>query len=363
MNGENNLSEYILEANEISKRADEREILRNVSLNLRRGETVSVLGSKNSGKTTLMRILAGFDAPSSGSVMSEGKSLTRTAPYKRGMCSVFSDSALFPNMTVSENLSYPLKIRGYSSEQTREILRCALDISLLKGCEKKHPSELTAVQNKRAVIARAAVCSPDVLLLDEPFIPFLSNERTAALEMVRDLKKEFELSVICATADPEVSMQLSDRVFILRSGKTEQSGPPSYLYSKPRTSFAAQLLGKANIIKGRAASTGEFITVDTGGALISVYNSNYPVREGMPVTMCIRPENLILSTRPVGNSVKGVIVEQIFSSASTTIRIKSGTVELFCTTTGMSRFDEGDTVYVEFDPRQTLLIDLTQAND
>ncbi len=357
------MSEFILEANEISKKTDERELLRSVTVNVRKGEIVSVLGMKSSGKTTLTRIIAGFDSPSSGSIMSDGTSLTRVPAHKRGICTVFSDSVLFPDMTVSENIAYPLKIRGYDTEQIRELVRSAVDIAALKGYEKKYPHELTSVQNKRAVIARAAVSSPDVLLLDEPFIPFLSAERVSAVNMVRELKKEFELSVICMTADHEVAMQLSDRVFILRNGKTVQSGPPSYLYSKPYTSFTAKLLGRANIIKGRAAAVSEFITVDIGSALISVYNNNYNIQENSTVTICIRPENMHISTRPVGNSVKGVIVEQIFSSASTTMRIKSGSVEIYHTMPGMSRFDEGDTVYAEFDPHKTFFIDIADKND
>ncbi len=354
------MSDFILEANELSKKFEDREALRNVTVNVRPNEIVSVLGTKNSGKTTILRILAGFEVPTSGSILSNGKSITRKPPHKRSISSVFADSILFPDMTILQNLAYPLKIRGFSSSQIRELTSNMLDITELKGTEKKFPHDLTTVQYKRALIARAAICTPDVLLLDEPFASFLSSERTSAAKMIKVLKKELGIAIVCATADPEIAMQISDRVFIIRSGRTEQAGPPSYLYSKPRTTFTANILGKANIIKGHVSSANEFIAVDTGNSSIALYNNNYKVKLNTPVTICIRPEDIRLSTRPVGNSIKGAIVEQTFSTASTTIRIKSVNTEIYHTMTGMSRFDDGDIVYAEFDPHKAILIDIPE---
>lgn len=356
------MSDFILEANEISKRFDEREAIRNISINVKEGEIVSLLGNKHSGKTSLMKIIAGFDAPTSGSILSNGKSITRTVPHKRKISAVFTDSMLFSGMCIWDNILYPPKINGYSKTKAKELANSIMDICKLQGTEKKLPHHLSNYQIKIALIARAAASEPNVIILDDPFSAFTQSEKNSAIRIIKDLKESLGFSVIYSTDDSEIAMQISNRVFILRNGKSEQSGPPSYLYSKPKTSYTANMLGKANIIKGTVVSVSDFVTVDIGGSVIAIQNNNYKIKNGMSVNLCVRPEDIKLSIKPIGNAVKCIIVEQIFSTASTSIRIKSAKIELFHTLIGMSRFDDGDIVYAEFDPSKTILTDLPEQD-
>lgn len=362
MNGDeklsNVISDFVFEANEISKRFGERDTVRDISVNVKKNEIVSILGGKYSGKTAFMKIIAGFDNPTSGSVLLNGKSITRTAPYKRKISSIFKDSILFPNMNVWDNISYPLKINGYSKLKTRELAKSITDICCLQGTEKKFPHELSECNKKIVLIARAAASEPNVMLIDDILESLTQSEKNNIIRAIKELKNIFGFSVIYSTSDAETAMQISNRVFIIRNGKSEQSGPPSYLYSRPKTSFAAKAIGKANVIKGKVISVGKFVTVDIGDGVIAAENKNYKLKNGMSVNLCIRPEDIKLSLKPVGNSIKGTVVEQIYSSASTSVCIKSDKTDIFHTQIGMSRLDDGDIVYAEFDPEKTILTDL-----
>ena len=297
------MSDSFLELRNLKKSFTSDEyVLQGISLTIGKGEFITLLGASGCGKTTTLRIIAGFEQPDSGSVWLEGQDVTALEPNRRDVNTVFQNYALFPHMNVAENIGYGLKIRKVPKGEIKKKVKEMLELVQLEGYEKRKPSELSGGQRQRVAIARALANNPRVLLLDEPLGALdLQLRRAMQLELKR-LQKKLGITFIYITHDQEEAINMSDRIVVMNKGRFEQIGTPDEIYDHPRTSYVATFVGNANILKGTVVSvSGSYAKVKLGEQFAKVYigaNQEDQITEtlipGEPVTLAVRSENIVL---------------------------------------------------------------------
>ncbi len=230
-----------------------------VDLDIAKGEFFSLLGPSGSGKTTCLRMIAGFEPPSEGRVLLEGADVTRLAPYERDVNTVFQDYALFPHMTVAENIEYGLRVKKVPKEERRARVDDAIEMVRLGGFGARKPAQLSGGQRQRVALARALVNRPKVLLLDEPLGALDLKLRQAMQIELKGIQQQVGLTFIYVTHDQEEALTMSDRLAVFNRGKIEQVGAPAEVYERPATGFVAGFVGVSNVLEGDAAKaiTGE----------------------------------------------------------------------------------------------------------
>ncbi len=233
----------------LSKAFGKTGVLKNVSLDIAAGEFITLLGASGCGKTTTLRIIAGLESPDAGSVLLDGQDITHLEPNRRNVNTVFQNYALFPYMTVADNISYGLRIRGVVKDSIRRQVGEMLDLVQLPGFEKRYPDQLSGGQRQRVAIARALINRPQVLLLDEPLGALdLKLRRQMQWELKR-LQKQLGLTFIYITHDQEEALNMSDRIAVMHEGVLEQVGTPNDVYYRPETCYVASFVGDANILR------------------------------------------------------------------------------------------------------------------
>lgn len=241
------MSDIILQLNKIEKSFEGTEVLKGIDLDIHRAEFITLLGASGCGKTTTLRIIAGLEIPDAGSVILEGRDITGLEPNKRNVNTVFQNYALFPHMTVEENVAYGLKIRKVPKTEIYQKVAEMLKLVQLEEYGKRRPDQLSGGQRQRIAIARAVANEPKVLLLDEPLGALdLKLRRQMQLELKR-LQKQLGITFIYITHDQEEAINMSDRIAVMNQGVLEQVGTPNEIYYKPRTSYVADFVGNANI--------------------------------------------------------------------------------------------------------------------
>ena len=241
------MTDTILSLENIEKSFDGDNILKNISLDIGRGEFVTLLGSSGCGKTTTIRIVAGLLTPDSGKVVLNGKDITMLAPEKRDVNTVFQNYALFPHMNVEKNIGYGLKLKKLPANEIKAEVEKALSLVQLEGFEKRNPSQLSGGQKQRVAIARAIVNKPSVLLLDEPLGALDLMLRRQMQTELKKLQKALGITFIYITHDQEEALNMSSRIVVMRNGNIEQIGTPSEVYDTPKTAFVAEFVGGANL--------------------------------------------------------------------------------------------------------------------
>jgi len=282
----------------VSKRFANVVAVDNVSLSVNEGEFYTFLGPSGCGKTTTLRLIAGFYEPDEGEIHFNGRLMNRVPPNRRNTGMVFQTYALFPHMTIEENVAYGLRCRKVPEREARKRVEEALKLAKLEGLEKRFPSQLSGGQQQRAALARALVIEPDVLLLDEPLSNLDAKLRVEMRNEIRRIQKRLGITTIYVTHDQEEALTISDRLAIMRSGHIEQVGPPREVYERPASLFAADFMGVVNLIKARLEK------IDLGrnlallrasdGSLIEAY-ADGKTPEGHDVYLAIRPEALTLA--------------------------------------------------------------------
>jgi iron(III) transport system ATP-binding protein len=287
----------------------------NVSLNVQEGELFFLLGPSGCGKTTCLRMVAGFYEPDEGQLLFGTKAMNRVPPHLRNTGMVFQNYALWPHMTVFENVEYGLTLRKFSAEERRKKVMNALEIVQMTEHAQKSPNQLSGGQQQRVALARALVIEPDVLLLDEP----LSNlDAKLRLEMRQEIKRihaETHITAIYVTHDQKEALSIADRLAVMNAGRVEQVGTPREVYRRPANRFVAEFIGETNFIPGkivRASSTVASIETPVGHLL--ALNPAQTFREGASVLCCIRPEALSFASEhaTVDNHVEAVIENVIY---------------------------------------------------
>ena len=301
------MAEVSLELKEIKKSFTEGEaVLDNISLEISKGEFITLLGSSGCGKTTTLRIIAGLEQPDAGSVWLDGREVTGLEPNQRDVNTVFQNYALFPHMNVAENIGYGLKLKKVPKSEIKKKVSQMLELVQLEGYEKRKPSELSGGQKQRVAIARALVNNPKVLLLDEPLGALDLQLRRAMQIELKHLQKKLGITFIYITHDQEEAINMSDRIAVMRDGRIEQIGTPDEIYNHPKTSYVATFVGNANILHGVAESIqGENAIVKIGNdrVIVKLETSQQNTEDtggkqhlaaGEKVTLAVRSENILL---------------------------------------------------------------------
>lgn len=394
------MAEISLELKEIKKSFTEGEaVLDNISLEISKGEFITLLGSSGCGKTTTLRIIAGLEQPDAGSVWLDGREVTGLEPNQRDVNTVFQNYALFPHMNVAENIGYGLKLKKVPKSEIRKKVSQMLELVQLEGYEKRKPSELSGGQKQRVAIARALVNNPKVLLLDEPLGALDLQLRRAMQIELKHLQKKLGITFIYITHDQEEAINMSDRIAVMKDGRIEQIGTPDEIYNHPKTSYVATFVGNANILHGVAESIqGENAIVKIGNdsVIVKLETSQQDTGDtrakqylaaGEKVTLAVRSENILLQeTAVIGdtgtdhrdtvdisvsgggldahnkNSVSGLqatVTEKNFAGGQlrVTLKLSDGT-QLIASRYGIdASVAEGQTVRCSFLPTDVVLVD------
>ena len=288
---------HALSLQALSKRYGSFTAVEAVSLNVGRGEFLTLLGPSGSGKTTILMCIAGFVPPSEGAVLLDGRDITGLPPERRDFGMVFQGYALFPHMTVAENVAFPLRVRKLGATEREAKVRAALDLVQLDRFADRLPRQLSGGQQQRVALARALVFDPALLLLDEPLSALDKKLRAELQEELKALHRRVGRTFVNVTHDQEEALSLSDRVAILNHGKLIQEGPPALLYERPRTRFVADFLGKSNFLHGtvqEVAPGGFAIAAGATRVAQALPEGMAPPAPGTRALLSLRPEKIEL---------------------------------------------------------------------
>jgi len=273
----------------LSKKFGETVVLEDINFHVKEGETIVLLGASGSGKTTILRIIAGLETPDSGRVILHSKDVTNLPARERGVGVIFQSYALFPKMNVEHNIGYGLRLRGKAKADIKEIVNGLIELTGLEEHRKKSPSQLSGGQQQRVAIARSLAYNPEVLLFDEPFGALDAQIRTRLRREIRALLREIKVPSIFITHDQEEALELGDRIAVLNQGRLEQIGTPFDVYNKPATEYVATFLGAANLLLG-IINDGKFEAED----IFLQIDADAKVRDGQSVKLVFRPEDVFL---------------------------------------------------------------------
>ena len=299
-------------------------VVRNFDMAVERGEFISFLGPSGCGKTTNLRMIAGFERPSAGTIRIGGKDVTHLPPNRRDIGMVFQSYALFPNMTVAQNVAFGLKIARKTAAEVKARVGEMLDLIRLPQLADRYPFQLSGGQQQRGALARAIATKPQLLLLDEPLSALDAKIRVSLREEIRALQRTLGITTIFVTHDQEEALSMSDRVVVMSEGRMEQVGTPFDIYNHPRTRFVASFVGTLNLLAGRVADPGgPRVTVD--GQDVRLGGAAAPGRAGEACTLALRPEAVALGPGTPGcNQLTGTIDEVSFLGAIVRVRVRFG---------------------------------------
>jgi len=283
-----------LEIEGVSKSFGPLKAVEGVSLEIRKGEFFSLLGPSGCGKTTLLRMLAGFETPDAGRIRIDGEDVTALPPNRRNVNTIFQSYALFPHLTVRENIAFGPRVAGWPRDRIQDEVARLLSLTQLEDQARKKPAEISGGQKQRVAIARALINKPDVLLLDEPLAALDLKLRQRMLIELDLLHDQFGITFLYVTHDQGEAMSLSDRIAIMRNGRIEQVGPPAEIYEAPRTSFVAAFIGDTNFLEGRVAEivAGDYCRLEVDGFPPIVCFNDKQIGQGRTVSLSLRPEKL-----------------------------------------------------------------------
>jgi putative spermidine/putrescine transport system ATP-binding protein len=325
-----------------------------------KGEFVSFLGPSGCGKTTTLRMIAGFELPTAGSIRIDGADVTNRPPNRRNVGMVFQSYALFPNMTVADNIGFGMKVRGRPRDQIKNRVSELLELIHLGGRGDRFPWQLSGGQQQRVALARALAIEPQVLLLDEPLSALDAKIRVALRHQIRSIQRQLGITTVYVTHDQEEALSLSDRVVVMSDGRIEQIGAPADIYNFPATRFVASFVGTLNLLEARV--------IDSSAGRLSLAGQeiragrSVAAADGSPVTVAIRPEGIELGGNGGTNQLTGTVEDVSFLGSIVRTRLR---LDGEGTTLSLDTFNDpsltaatiDSTVTVSFPPEACLVLD------
>ncbi len=291
------MAESVLQLKGINKYFGKNHVIKNVDLQIEKGEFVTFLGPSGCGKTTLLRMIAGFYEPDEGEILLNGKRIEKIPPYGRNTAMVFQEYALFPHMTVFDNVAYGLKVKKTAAADLAKRVAAALELMQLQGMERRFPNQLSGGQQQRVAVARALVMDPEVLLLDEPLSNLDAKLRESVRVELREIQQKMGLSTIYVTHDQSEALSMSDKIVVLKDGVIHQIGTAQEIYFEPKTPFVADFIGTTNLLTLVGGDDGAVHYRDTS------FPTNKEVHSGLSYSASIRPECIKLAPAPVEGKV------------------------------------------------------------
>ena len=337
------MADNIIELRHISKVYSDNgfKAVDDFNLEVKRGEFVTFLGPSGCGKTTTLRMIAGFEMPTSGEILLNGEDISQLPANKRPINTVFQRYALFPHMNIYDNIAFGLKLKKLPKEGIRKKVKRVLDIVDLEGFENRKISTLSGGQQQRIAIARALVNEPEILMLDEPLGALDLKMRQEMQLELKHMHDELGITFIYVTHDQEEALTMSDKIVVLSEGRIQQIGTPEDIYNEPQNAFVADFIGESNIFKG--IMTGHMKVRFCGGEFMGMDD----VAEGTLVDVVVRPEDVII-TKPEDGVVEGEVVSVIFKGMHYEVTVESGKYEMVIRTTKC--YSVGERIGMKLEP-------------
>ncbi|MBJ7258710.1 MAG: ABC transporter ATP-binding protein [Chthoniobacterales bacterium] len=358
----------MVEIRDVTKRFGDFVALDRVSLEIKEGEFMTFLGPSGCGKTTCLRLISGFEQPTTGQVLIAGRDVTNDPPYKRDVNQVFQSYALFPHLTVRENIEFGLRMKKMPPAKIKEQVDWHITITSLQGMEDRKPAQLSGGQRQRVALARAIVCQPKVLLLDEPLSALDAKLRTQMRMELKNLQKSLGITFIFVTHDQEEALSMSDRIAVMNKGRVEQIGTAAEIYHHPRTEFVAGFIGETNIVEAEVLENrdGKLLCRLEGG--VDLWIKGDGAAPGAKMLVSVRPEKIHLHRSPprdTENVFQGRVTSEVFKGAvdDMTVVTEGGlALEALLANEGADapEFHEGEQVWCSVHPQDVSL--LTREN-
>ena len=368
------MTDPIVELRGVTKRYGEHAALDEFSLQVCRGEFLTLLGPRGSGKTTILRLVAGFEEPQAGEIFIEGKDAARLPPYRRNVNTVFQHFALFPHLNVFQNVAFGLEQKKLRRDEVRRRVRKVLELVELPGKEDRSTNQLSGGEKQRVALARALVLEPAVLLLDEPLGALDEKLRKQMQVELKRLHARLGITFIFVTHDQQEALVMSDRVAVLHRGHLEQLGTGEEIYARPRTRFVAEFMGVENFLDTQCvARDGDACRLETLTGLTLWTDASAAVVEGARATIAVRPESLritLASPEPKpANLLAGQVVETIFEGGSRRWIVQISTGERLVArdsnslATAREQIVRGSNVYLSWEPARSLVYPQTAGRE
>jgi putative spermidine/putrescine transport system ATP-binding protein len=342
----------------IQKRFGTTTAVHDFNLEAEKGEFVSFLGPSGCGKTTTLRMIAGFEQPTAGTITVDGTDITNRPPNRRNIGMVFQSYALFPNMTVADNIGFGLRVRKQPKDRIRSRVAELLELINLPDKGGRFPYQLSGGQQQRVALARALAIEPEVLLLDEPLSALDAKIRVALRKEIRTIQRQLGITTVYVTHDQEEAMSLSDRVVVMSEGRVEQIGPPPEIYNFPATPFVASFVGTLNLLPAQV--------VDAAAGTVSVAGQTIRTPKAIesgadrPVTVALRPEAIEIGEGGGSNRLSGPVEDVSFLGSIVRTRVRIGddasvSLDQF-NDPGLASAAIGDRVTISFPPEATIVL-------
>ena len=344
-----------LSVNGLGKRYGSSVALKATHLDVRKGELLTLLGPSGSGKTTLLQMIAGLVEPSEGQLLIDGRDATYLPPGQRGIGMVFQSYALFPHLTVSENVAYPLRMRKVAQADIAKEVARALDMVQMSAFGARLPRELSGGQQQRIALARCFVYRPEVILLDEPLGALDKNLREHMQLEIRKLHRDLGATFIYVTHDQEEALTLSDRICLMNQAQVEQIGTPAEMYDAPASRFAASFIGHSNLLKGAVHANAEGAWLNRGTETLRL--PGLPAASAADVTLMVRPENARLVS-PESGTLRGEVREVVYQGSDLKVILAISGEQTFSVRSSCrgARPSVGDHAGIEWDPAHSVLL-------
>ncbi|MDQ0472891.1 ABC transporter ATP-binding protein [Labrys wisconsinensis] len=356
--------DIILRLAGVSKAYRQVQVLEPVDLAIRDGEFIAILGPSGSGKTTILRMIGGFTAPSSGQILFEGRDIVGEPTFERPFNTVFQDYALFPHMRVAENVGYGLRVRGRPKAEIARRVAEVLSIVELADKAHRYPGELSGGQRQRVALARAIVCEPKIVLLDEPLAALDAGLRRAMQDFLKELQRRIHTTFLFVTHDQQEAIAMADRIVVMNHGRIEQVGTPEEIYLRPASEFVARFFGDNNVIPAVVGSRADgHRQVESAVGRVAIA-ADEPVAEGARIHLVVRPEHIEIAPLPAARpqDVVARVRSVTFLGAVSQVVLEAGEPQAFALrasmpTASLPALSVGETVAARWDLRRASLLE------